>query len=232
MSSKIAVATVLSLGLLAAGAARAEVSGSLTLTSDYLFRGITQTGEDPALQGGVEFASEGGFYVGGWGSNISWLSDADPAVSSSLEVDGYAGFRGKFGESEIGYDVGAIYYWYPGDYPAGFSDPDTGEVYFGLSYSLFTAKYYYAVTDLFGLPDSDGSGALELSANYEFVPTWTLNAGAAKQWVSGYDGLDYAYWKVGVTKAFESGFSVAAAYNDNDLIGPDETLTLTLSNAF
>jgi uncharacterized protein (TIGR02001 family) len=229
---KIAVATLLSLGLVAAGGAHAQVSGSLTLTSDYLFRGLSQSGEDPALQGGIEYAHDSGFYVGGWGSSVSWLSDADPDVSNSLELDAYAGFRGTFGDSEFGYDVGGIYYWYPGDYPPGFFDPDTGELYAGLTYSLFGLKYSYAVTDLFGLPDSDGSSALELSANWEFVDTWTLNAGAAKQWVSGYDGLDYAYWKVGVTKAFESGFSVAAAYNDNDLIGPDETLTLTVTKAF
>ncbi|MFR0657359.1 TorF family putative porin, partial [Pantoea sp. SIMBA_079] len=75
------------LGLLSAGAAHAEVSGSITLTSDYLFRGITQTDGEPALQGGLEWAGDSGFYVGAWGSSISWLSDSDPDISSQLELD-------------------------------------------------------------------------------------------------------------------------------------------------
>jgi len=230
--SKTAIASLFPLFLLAAGSASAGTTGSVALTSDYLFRGITQTNEEPALQGGIEYAADSGFYVGAWGSSISWLSDSDPDISSQVEIDGYLGYRGKFGESGVGYDVGALYYWYPGDYPSGFNSADTTELYFGLSYSLFTAKYSYAVSDLFGIPDSDGSSALDVGANWEFVDSWTLNTAVGKQWVSHYDGLDYAYWKVGVTKAFENGFSIAGAYNDNDLIGPDETYTLTIAKAF
>jgi uncharacterized protein (TIGR02001 family) len=232
-TSAVAASLLLSVCVLGAGHARAEVSGSLTLTSDYLFRGISQSGEEPALQGGVEYASDAGFYAGAWGSSISWLSDADPDVSSQVEIDGYLGYRGSFGDTGLGYDIGALYYWYPGDYPAGFTDPDTTEVYLGLGYGLFSAKYSYAVTDLFGLPDSDGSGALDVAANWEFVPGWTLNAAVGKQWVSGYDdSADYAYWKLGATRAFDNGFAIAAAFNDNDLIGPDETFTVAVTKGF
>ena len=89
----------------------------------------------PAAQAGVEYAADSGFYAGTWGSNVSWLSDYSAAgspVSSSLELDAYAGYRGKFGE-HVSYDVGALYYWYPGDYPAGFNSPDTAEIYAGLA---------------------------------------------------------------------------------------------------
>lgn len=218
--------------LLVAAHAHAATSGSLALTSDYLFRGITQTNEEPALQGGLEYAHETGFYAGTWGSSISWLSDADPRVSSQVEIDGYLGWRGSFGDSGLGFDVGALAYWYPGDYPAGFDDPDTTELYFGLGYGIFTAKYSYAVTDLFGLPGSDGSGALDVAANWEFVPSWTLAAAVGKQWVANHDGIDYAYWKLGVGKAFDNGFSLAAAWNDNDLLGPDGTVTFTVARGF
>lgn len=226
------VATLFALGLLAAGHARAEVSGSVTLTSDYLFRGLTQTNEEPALQGGIDYTHDSGFYAGAWGSSISWLSDSDPDVSSQVEIDLYLGYGGEFGDSGLGYDVGAIYYWYPGDYPPGFTDPDTTELYFGLSYGIFGTKYSYAASDLFGLPDSDGSSNLDVTADWEFVPSWTLNAAVGKQWVSGYDGADYAFWKLGVGKAFGNGFEVAAAFNDNDLIGPDETFTFAVTRSF
>ena len=248
---KIAVATLLSLGLVAAGGAQAQVSGSLSLTSDYLFRGVSQTNEEPALQGGIEYAHESGFYVGAWGSNVSWLSDlsTDAApISSDVELDGYLGYRGKFGESMFGYDVGALYYWYPGDYPSGFNSADTGEIYFGISAGLsetatLAAKYSYAVTDLFGYVDSDGSGYLDLSLNWQFVPGWTLNVHGGKQWIESNEAFEYTDWKLGVTKAFENGFSIAGAYTDTNAedalyTNPfgnkiaDGTFALTFAKAF
>jgi uncharacterized protein (TIGR02001 family) len=250
------VATASSLAIAAALAfvpakmAHAGVSGSVALTSDYVFRGISQNNQDPALQGGLEYAADNGLYVGTWGSNISWLSDlSTPAapISSSLELDVYGGYRGKFGDT-VGFDVGALYYWYPGDYPSGFNSPDTAELYFGISAGAlqtgqFSAKYSYALTDLFGYADSDGSGYLDASVNWEFVPSWTLNAHGGKQWIESNEDFEYTDWKLGVTKTFDGGFAVAVAYTDTDAdealytnphgnyIG-DDTVVLTLSKTF
>lgn len=231
-------------------AAFAGTSGSVALTSDYLFRGVSQTNQEPALQAGLEFATDSGFYVGTWGSNVSWLSDVstpDAPISSSLELDVYGGYRGKLSD-KVGFDVGALYYWYPGDFPSGFNSADTGEIYFGITAGPFasttlTAKYSYAVTDLFGYADSDGSGYLDLGASWEFAPTWTLSAHAGKQWVENNDIAEYADWKLGVSKAFDSGFSVAVAYSDTDadeglFTNPygnfiaDDAVTLTLTRTF
>lgn len=228
-----AVACALAAAVLAvAGQAQAETTGSVGVVSDYLFRGVTQTNEDPALQGGVTWKHESGFYAGAWGSSISWLSDADPAVSSSVELDGFLGYAGTFGESDFGYDVGANYYWYPGDYPAGFTDPDTLELYFGLTWKILSAKYWYSTTDLFGIDGSDGSTNLDLALNYEFAPGWTVSPSVGRQWVENYSDLDYTFWKVGVTKAFENGFSVGAAYNDTNIDGLDSTVTVALTMGF
>ena len=229
---KIAVVTVLSAGLLTAGSASAEVSGSVAVVSDYLFRGVTQTSEKPALQGGVTWTHDSGFYAGGWGSSISWLSDADPDVSSQVELDMFAGYTGKFGQSEFGYDVGLNYYGYPGDYPAGFNDPDTLELYFGLSWKFLSARYWYATTDLFGIPGSDGSTNLDLGAGREFAPGWKGTLGWGKQWVKGVPDADYTFWKLGVDKSFESGFGIGVAYQDNDLFGFDDAFVLSLSKSF
>lgn len=228
-----AVAIAVAASLAPAVPARAETAGSVTVVSDYLFRGITQTDENPALQAGVTWTHASGFYAGAWGSSISWLSDADPEVSSSVELDGFVGYAGTFGDGGLGYDVGANYYWYPGDYPPGFSDPDTLELYVGLTWKVLSAKFWYAATDLFGIPDSNGSTNLDLSAKYEFAPGWSGTAAVGKQWVRGLGGSgDYAFWKVGVDKAFDNGFGVGLAWNDNDLIGPDETVTLAVSKSF
>ena len=238
------------LALAPAGNAHAGVAGSVALTSDYLFRGISQNNQEPALQAGLEYAADSGFYVGTWGSNISWLSDLTAfgiPVSSSLELDAYGGYRGKFSET-VAYDVGALYYWYPGDYPSGFNSPDTGEIYAGITFgpyagTTFGAKYSYALTDLFGYADSDGSGYLDLNANWEFVPTWTLNVHGGKQWVENNEIAEYADWKVGVTKGFANGFSAALAYADTDADEPfytnaygnflgEDTVVLSVTKTF
>ena len=232
-SRKIAVITLLSAGLLLAAPASAEVSGSVTVVRAYLFRGVTQTNENPALQAGVNWEHESGFYAGAWGSSISWLSDSDPDVSSQVELDGFLGYAGDFGDSGVGYDVGANYYWYPGDYPAGYNSPDTLELYFGLNWYVLSAKYSYATTDLLGIPDSDGSAALDLGAGWEFEGGWSVGAGYGRQWVSGYGGdLDYDYWKLAGGKSFENGFAIGAEWHDTDLAGLDDTVLVSLSMSF
>lgn len=201
-------------------AARAETTGNIALTSDYVFRGTSQNNEEPALQGGIEYAHDSGFYIGTWGSNVSWLSDAGGGISSSLELDGYLGYRGSAGDS-FAYDVGVLQYWYPGDYPSGFNSADTTELYAGFTFTPIEAlglglKYSYAVSDLFGYADSDGSGYLDASANWTFAEGWTLNVHGGKQWIEHNDAFEYADWKIGVTKAFDNGFSIAGAWTDTD----------------
>ena len=227
-----------------AGEAAATVSGTAALTSDYVFRGVSQTNGDPAIQAGFEW-TDAGFYAGTWGSNISWLSDlsADGAkISSSLELDAYAGYRGALGESAT-FDVGAIYYWYPGDFPSGFNDADTAEIYGAVTVGIVTAKYSYAVTDLYGYVDSDGSGYLDLALNWGFADNWTLNLHAGQQWIEGNEDFEYIDWKAGVTLGLSDGWSLAAAYLDTDAddalytnpLGSkiaDATATLTLTKAF
>ena len=231
----------LALVLAATGAADAAVTSNVALTSDYVFRGVSQTNREPAIQGGFDVTTEGGAYFGTWGSSISWLSDYG-GISSNVEIDAYGGYRGSFSET-VGYDIGAIYYWYPGSFPSGFNSADTAEIYFGVTAGIFGLKYSYAVTDLFGYADSDGSGYLDGAVNWSFADTWTLNLHAGKQWIESNEDFEYVDWKVGVTKAWANGFSLAAAYIDTDADEPlytntfgeyigDSTAILTLSRSF
>jgi uncharacterized protein (TIGR02001 family) len=203
---------------LADDAPTSTVTGTLALTSDYLFRGISQTDQDPALQGGVEVAHASGFYAGLWGSNVSWLSDLSSAgtpISSSVEIDVYAGWRGNVTDA-VKLDAGLYSYWYPGDYPAGFTRPYTTEAFVGASVGPFSLKYWHSVTNLFGFSDSKASGYLDANFNHEFAPTWTLNAHAGRQRVKNNSAASYTDWKLGVTKAFDGGWSLAVAYFDTD----------------
>jgi len=192
--------------------------GSLTLASDYLFRGLTQTNEKPALQGGLEYDDPSGIYAGFWGSSISWLSDTSTSaahVSSNVEFDFYAGYRGKFSD-DLGYDVGLYTYYYPGDYPPGFTSANTTEIYGALSYKFASLKYSHTLTNAFGFSDTKNSGYLDLSANYEFVPTWVLNAHVGHQRIDGIGAASYTDYKIGITKNFDKGFALAVAFFDTD----------------
>ena len=158
-----------------------SVAGSVAVVNDYLFRGLSQTNWKPAIQPGIEYDHASGWYVGGWGSNISWLSDASShgaTISSSVELDFYTGYRGSFG-GDWSYDVGLYEYYYPGTYPRGFTRPYTTEGYASLGFKGITLKYSHAFTNLFGFADSKHSGYVDLSYSYEFSPGWT--AGCARR---------------------------------------------------
>jgi uncharacterized protein (TIGR02001 family) len=91
--------------VLAQGASSVSLSANLSLVSDYRFRGISLSDEDPAIQGGID-ASLGGFYVGTWASSIEQVGNAE------TEIDLYGGYGGDITDG-LSYDVGFLYYTYP-----------------------------------------------------------------------------------------------------------------------
>src|SRR5690606_10460802 len=107
-----------------------DLTANVTVASQYRYRGIIQTNNKPALQGGFDITHSSGFYLGNWNSTISWLDDTDPDVSAPLEMDFYGGFRGNI-TPDVTFDVGVLQYYYPGDYPGGYTSPDTTEAYVG-----------------------------------------------------------------------------------------------------
>lgn len=202
----------------AEGDAAPVLSGNLSLVSDYLFRGLSQSGRDPALQGGIEYGRIDGWYLGAWGSSVSWLSDYSRLgqdVSNSVELDVYAGWRLPLG-ADWKLDLGLYSYYYPGDYPRGFTRPHTTEGYVGLSWTFLSLKYSHSFTNLFGFRDSKRSGYLDLSANWEFMPGWALNAHVGRQRVRHSGAADYTDWKLGLTRSFANGIAVALGYYDTD----------------
>ena len=217
----------------AAGAAHAgdgPFTANVGLVSDYAYRGSSQTDERPALQGGFDYAHDSGLYAGVWGSNVSWLSDSNPNVHNSLELDIYGGYKGTIGA--IGYDVGLLQYYYPGSYPKGFNSPDTLEGYIGLSWEFLSFKYSYAFTDLFGYDRSDGSQYYDLGAAVDVGGGFTLAAHVGYSDIKGQD--DYTDWKLGVTKEF-GGFNFGLHYVDTDVDNADladERVILSIAKSF
>ena len=89
-----------------------SLSGNVGLTSDYIWRGMTQNAGDPSISGGFDLEDDSGFYLGLWAANVSADDDDTVAGSGSLELDGYLGYSGSFNE-DAGYDIGYIAYTYP-----------------------------------------------------------------------------------------------------------------------
>ena len=207
-------------------------SGNVGLYSQYIFRGLTQTNTDPALQGGFDYSHASGFYAGTWLSNISWLTDSSPVTgytSSSLEWDVYGGYRGTFGKSDFGYDVGLLQYYYPGTHSAtlapGTVKADTLEAYGAISWKWLSAKYSYSLnTKTFGVDNSRGTSYLDLSANYPLNDKLTLQAHYGKQkfdgstaGVSNDTNASYEDYKLGLSYVLPKDFTVGAFYTTTSM---------------
>jgi uncharacterized protein (TIGR02001 family) len=190
----------------AAPAPVSPFTGNVTLATEYIYRGIAQTNRKAAIQGGFDYAHSSGAYVGVWASNISWLSDIPGGVSAPIEMDIYGGFKNTFGGGDFNYDVGVLTYNYPGSYPAGFTKPETQEVYGALGWKWLSAKYSYAVSkNIFGWTGTNGqntrgSDYLELNATFDLGDGWGVLGHAGHQKIKNFSDASYTDYKVGVTK--------------------------------
>ena len=209
-----------------ASADEPALSANVTLGTEYIYRGIAQTKGDPTLQGGFDYALNNGFYVGAWGSNISWISDAGVypgetyTASSSLELDVYGGYKGSI-SGDLGYDVGILTYNYPGKHFGSF-DPNTVEIYGALSYKWLTAKYSVTTGSLFGWTKSDGvsktsgSGYLDLSGSYDMGGGLSLGAHVGHQTVSGNSNASYSDYSVSVSKEIAKAGTIGLKVSGTD----------------
>lgn len=130
-NSKILV--FITLMLVGMSSAHAGVSANVALTTDYVWRGVSQNKEDPALQGGFDYSHDTGFYAGVWGSNVSF-------GEASTELDFYGGWASEF-DNGFDVDLGYIKYSYHGSPAAG--DNDFQEAYVGLGHSGFSVQYSF-----------------------------------------------------------------------------------------
>jgi uncharacterized protein (TIGR02001 family) len=204
------------------------VVANVGFVSNYVFRGITQTIGKPAIQGGFDYALASGFYIGVWGSNVSWITGSGSSGDASLEGDTYLGFRSNFA-TDYSYDVGVIRYNYYGTYtpPAGYVKADTNEAYGSIGYRWISAKLSYAMGSFLTVPDATGTTYLEVNASVPLADSGvTLGAHYGKQKYKGTaagvlvaSGFDpsYADYKVSVSKDF-SGYVFALAYSKTNAV--------------
>lgn len=193
-------------------ASYADLAFNVGVTSDYRYRGISQTRLKPAVQGGVDF-SAGGFYLGAWGSTIKWIKDI-PGGDAGVEVDVYGGYKGELAK-DLAYDVGVLSYIYPSNKLS--PKADTTELYGALTYGPATLKYSHAVTNTFANPDSKNSFYLDLSAGFDVGLGITLTPHIGYQKIKGpvSDAATYTDYAITVSKDF-SGLVVSGAIVGTD----------------
>lgn len=200
MKSMTAALICSTLALAAALPAQAQEASSTlsfnaSLTSDYRYRGISQSRLKPALQGGLDYAHASGFYLGAWGSTIKWIKDI-PGGDAGYELDLYGGYKTEISKG-LTLDLGLLSYVYPSNKlnPSA----NTTELYAALSYGPVTAKYSHAVTNTFGNADSKNSGYLDLSASFELTDGWMLAPHLGHQKIRGPVGGAASYTDYSLT---------------------------------
>ena len=182
------------------------LTGSATLTTDYRFRGVSQTFGDPALQGGVDFTLPSNFYVGAWGSMVDKEIYAN---TRGFELDLYGGYKWSLGNGML-LDVGLLQYLYPTE-----SLYSTLEGYAGISWEWLSFKYSHGLSNrYFGVSGARGSQYYDLTA--------TLPVGNGFNLIGHYgihrihnNGGDYTDVRLGVTKDWK-GFTWGASVYDTD----------------
>lgn len=171
------------------------VSFNLSVTSDYRYRGISQTRLKPALQGGVDYAHASGFYIGAWASSLKWIKDS--GGDGNIEVDTYLGYKTEVG-SGFTVDVGFLRYNYPSNKLA--TSANTNEIYGAVSYGPATLKYSHSLSNLFGVANSKQSGYLDLSATFDVGGGFTLSPHIGRQTVKNNGALSYTDYSLTVNK--------------------------------
>jgi uncharacterized protein (TIGR02001 family) len=160
-ATAVSAGSALALALAASTASAAEggvsFSGNVGVTTDYRFRGISQSDSGPAVQGGFDVDFGNGFYAGTWASQVDFAYGED---ETKFEQDFYGGYSGEISET-VSYDVGYIYYAYHG----GDNDEDYQEIYGSVSISDLTlglaySNEYWAETGTFYYPYAEYSFAL------------------------------------------------------------------------
>jgi uncharacterized protein (TIGR02001 family) len=238
------LATGVLLPFTASAAEKSEVPGTFSanvgLVSEYYFRGISQNDDAPALQGGFDYeislAKPVTVYVGVWGSNVDFNEGAG-VDGASIEIDYYGGLKGNVGDSGIGWDVGFIYYSYPG--AASNLNYDFIEAQAALSYDFGIAAVTASINwspENFG--DSGTATYPKLAVDVPVGETGlTLSGYVARQNIENnatFGSPDYTEYNVSVGYNLV-GFDMSLAYSDTSISpsgdGNEEAVLFSVSRS-
>jgi uncharacterized protein (TIGR02001 family) len=209
-----------------AGVANAEVSASVAMTTDYVFRGVSQTDNGAAIQGSFDWSNDQ-FYAGLWGSNVNFGATA-PNETASMELDAYVGWTPTTGP--VSWDLSLVGYFYPNgdDTVAGGGEMDYFEGIVGAEWAIVDAfsvggQVAYS-PEFFG--ETGEALYYEVNGKYEFNDAFNVSAAWGNQDVD--DTGDYSTWNIGAAYAIH-GFTLDLRYHDTDIDGLDDIVNFTIS---
>ncbi len=203
IKSRIALAAAL---CAVAGAANAGFTLTPAVTTDYDFRGVSQSNESEEFQLGLNYSMENGVYLGAWGSQV----DFGPASEAVWELDLIAGYAWGDAKESVGYDVGAIFY----TYPSSNTENDIYEVYGGISSGMFNGKLWIA-------PDIDSEVGVYAEANAAIpLAGFTFGLHAGYSFGKAWDNAEHIDYSVGVSKSLGHLDLNLKYVNSNDLADP------------
>lgn len=207
---------IFALACMGIGQAQSQLTGNLGVTTDYRFRGVSQTQNAAAVQGGVDYAHRSGFYAGNWNSSVSGLVYSN---GSGIESDLYAGYKTNIAPG-VSVDVGSYNYLYPrATTTATNNNFDTNEVYVGAGFrDLVAARYSHVIGDgYFGVSNAKNTRYFQLDTRVPVVGVKNLSvvAHAGYTDVANSDSSDYADYNVGVAVALPQGWEGTVKYFAN-----------------
>jgi uncharacterized protein (TIGR02001 family) len=198
------------------------LSAYVTGTSEYLWRGLKQSQGDPAAQAGIDYDFNNGFYIGTWASTVKWTEEGY-MNNNDFETNFFGGYADQIGDTGVGYDVGLLQYYFPGNNKSGVADTDATEAYVGFNKDFGTTnlavKYSQVLSDdAWGIGDAKGSKYYE--ANWTVPVTSTITA-LAHVGRSNFDGsangsLDYTDWSLGAEYAWNDHLTLGAGWSDTN----------------
>ena len=212
---KLLLALALSAGFVASAAA--ELTGNLGLTSDYRFRGVSQTQNAPAVQGGIDYAHKSGLYIGNWNSSVS---SQVYTAGAGLESDLYAGYK-KEAFKGITVDIGSYNYFYPRATTSAStgSEFDTYEGYVGLGYrDIISAKYSQTLGNgYFGTANAKGTNYTQVDGKLPVpvIKNLAVVAHYGRTNVANNSALDYNDINAGFVYTLPKAFDVSVKYFTN-----------------
>lgn len=188
-----------------------EISANVAITSDYRFRGISQTNRDPAIQGGFDYGHSSGFYIGTWASNVSF-------TEGGTEFDVYAGWGTDLNEN-LALDLGVLYYAYPSDPDADYVEIYGSLGFFGATVGLnYSPEYTYDTDEYFYLY---GQYSLPLGENFSLDAhlgyNQFKNSSAFTGFIGALDaGKNYIDYSISGTASF-AGVDLTLAFIGTDI---------------
>jgi uncharacterized protein (TIGR02001 family) len=197
--------------------AYAQVSGNLGLASDYRFRGISQTQNGPAVQGGVDYAHSSGLYIGNWNSSVSSQLYTNGA---GVESDLYAGYKKDIYKG-LTIDVGSYNYFYPNATNGKNPNFNTQELYAGLGYGPVAVKYSRSTSNYFGANNTAGTQYYQADVKQSFAPLAAslkdLNfvAHYGRTAVANYGSASYNDINVGAVYTLPQAWDLGVRYYTN-----------------